>query len=258
MRSPLPPRDPQRGNSLVLALIVMSALATLGSLTVVSMQSSIQLSTNDRAQAIAMYAAESGAAVTMVALRNLFDPAPSPGWTAWSNYLSANNTPPYPPITPLVPSSGARPGNASNLFDRDQNAWYEIVLLNNRNDPSFGAGNGTNDTDGIVIIRSTGHGPQGSLAIVEWTVQRVGFWGSVQPGGTVVPPLPPVPPVWPPVAPNYWLFPPTFTDRTTPASPPSLTGGWGWVPTSPDFQGAGAPSFYNVGMVLLSWHIVSL
>src|SRR6476619_4321283 len=56
MTSPRPPRDRQRGNTLLLALIVMSALATLGSLTVVSMQSRIQLSTNDRAQAIAKYA----------------------------------------------------------------------------------------------------------------------------------------------------------------------------------------------------------
>ena len=262
MRPPRPPRDPERGNSLLLALIVMSALATLGSLTVVSMQSSIQMSTNDRAQTIAMYAAESGAAVTMVALRQIFNPAlPNPGWTAWSAYLTENNNPPYPDITPLVPSSGARPGDPKNLFDRDQNAWYEIQLLNNRDDPSFGTGTLTNDADGIVIIRATGHGPQGSLAIIEWTVQRVGFWGSVPPGGTVVlppPPVPPpVPPTLPPVAPNYWPFPPNFTDRSTPANPPSLTGGWdSWVPKSLDIHGAGPPSFYNVGMVLLGWRIV--
>jgi hypothetical protein len=241
MRSPLPPRDPQRGNSLLLALIVMSALATLGSLTVVSMQSSIQLSTNDRAQTIALYAAESGAAVTMVALRNLFSTAATPGWTAWSAYVTPRNLPPFPDITPLVPSSGAQPGNASNLFGRDQNAWYEIQLLNNRDDPSFGTGASTNETDSIVIIRSTGHGPQGSLAIVEWTVQRVGFWASA--AGTA------------PVAPSFLLFP---NPPGSAPNPPSLTGGWGWVPTSPDFHGAGTPSFYNVGMVLLGWHIVSL
>src|ERR1041384_3967480 len=240
MRPPRPPRDPQRGNSLLLALIVMSALATLGSLTVVSMQSSIQLSTNDRAQAIAMYAAAGGAAVTMVALRNLFSTAATPGWTAWSSYVTPRNLPPFPDITPLVPSSGAQPGNASNLLDRDQNAWSEIQLLNNRDDPSFGTGAGTNETDGIVIIRSTGHGPQGSLAIVEWTVQRVGFWASA--AGTA------------PAFPNYSLFPNPLGSAPY---PPSLTGGWGWVPSSTSILG-GSPSFYNVGMVLLGWHIVSL
>lgn len=273
MRPPRPRRDPERGNSLLLALIVMSALATLGSLTVVSMQSSIQMSTNDRAQTIALYAAESGAAVTMAALRNLFNPSPPPPntWTTWSTYVTPNNSAPFPPITPLVPSSGAVPGTPQNLFDRDQNAWYEIRLLNNRDDPSFGTGAGTNDTDGIVIIRSTGHGPQGSLAIVEWTVQRVGFWRSVVAGTLVAPPSasipsaqPLVPFPGPPVFPSYWLFPP-WTDITiTPPTstiphPPSLTGGWaGWVPQSVDFQGAGPPSFNNVGVVLLGCHIVSL
>jgi hypothetical protein len=252
MRSPLPRRDPQRGNSLVLALIVMSALATLGSLTVVSMQSSIQLSTNDRAQTIALYAAESGAAVTMAALRNLFDPAPPNGWTTWSTYLTSRNQPPFPDITPLVPSSGARPGNASNLFDRDQNAWYEILLLNNRDDPSFGTGTGTNDTDGIVIIRSTGHGPQGSLAIVEWTVQRVGFWAAI---GTTA--LAPPPPTTPPPSPGFLLYPPATLDPSHPLSIPPSFGWDGWVPSSTSILG-GSPSFYNVGMVLLGWHIVSL
>src|SRR5690349_10629873 len=127
MRSPLPPRDPQRGNSLLLALIVMSALATLGSLTVVSMQSSIQMSTNDRAQTIAMYAAESGAAVAMNFLRRTFDASGTPpygGATSWSTYCTANNQPPLMDMSTVIPSSDALPGDAGgrNLFDRDQNA----------------------------------------------------------------------------------------------------------------------------------------
>ena len=53
MTAPRQARDPQRGNSLLLALIVMSSLATLGSLTVVSVQSSLKASTNDRSQTVA-------------------------------------------------------------------------------------------------------------------------------------------------------------------------------------------------------------
>src|SRR5437762_1816408 len=78
------PRDRQRGNSLVLALIVMSALATLGSLTVVSVQSSLKTSTNDRSQTIALYAAESGAAYAMDFLRAKGD---------WTPYLTPANIP---------------------------------------------------------------------------------------------------------------------------------------------------------------------
>lgn len=236
MRSPLPPRDRQRGNSLVLALIVMSALATLGSLTVVSMQSSIQLSTNDRAQAIAMYAAESGTAVTMDFLRKNFDASGSPpfgGATSWSSYCTANNQLPLANMSAVIPSSDAMPGDPGhhNLFSVDQNAWFHIDILNNRSDDSYHNNSPNCDSDGILIIRSTGHGPQGSLAIIEAEVQRVGYWTSVPPPA--------------PLAPAFAL-PDGPTDPNQPHNPPSFP--WNWAPTATSTS----------GMVLRSWHIVSL
>lgn len=234
MRPPRPPRDPERGNSLLLALIVMSALATLGSLTVVSMQSSIQLSTNDRAHTIAMYAAESGAAVAMDFLRQNFDASGNPafgGSTSWSNYVVPNNTPPLVDMTAFIPSCDALPGTPNNLFDRDQNAWFHIDLLNNRDDPSFKVG-GANDTDGKIIIRSIGHGPQGALAIIDWEIQRVGFWASATP--------PPPVPVWPSF---------TLTTAIAPSFP------WdGWITTrwlNPPI----VTDFKQVSVVLLGWHV---
>jgi Tfp pilus assembly protein PilX len=186
MTTTRPLRDRQRGNSMLLALIVLSSLATLGSLTVVSVQSSLKTSTNDRTQTVAMYAAESGAAVAMDFLRNHFDPL-----TGWSAYVRPSNLPFPPPLAaPDLPSSGALPGTADNLFSADQNAWFSVTILNNRNDPQFAAG-GSNDGDGQVIIRSTGHGPQGSVAIIEWEVSRIGLQA---------PPAAPPPP-WPAIAP---------------------------------------------------------
>ena len=163
------PRDHQRGNSLLLALIVMSVLATLGSLTVISVQSSLKTSTNDRSEAIARYAAESGTAIAMDFLRNHFDPT-----KGWSAYVQPNNNPTkvVPLGKPDVPSSGALPGTLDNLFSIDQNAWYSVEILNNHSDPGFAAANGSNDTDGQIIIRSTGHGPQDSVAVIEWEVRR--------------------------------------------------------------------------------------
>lgn len=237
MRSPLPPRDPQRGNSLVLALIVLSALATLGSLTVVSMQSSIQLSTNDRAQAIAMYAAESGAAVTMDFLRKNFDASATPpfgGATTWSTYCTANNQPLLANMSTVIPSSDAMPADPGhhNLFSGDQNAWFHIDILNNRNDPTYPNNTPNCDSDGILVIRSTGHGPQGSLAIIEWEVQRVGYWTSSPPFPT-------------PLAPAFAL-PDGPADPDQRHNPPSFP--WDWAPTNTSTS----------GMVLLGWHIVSL
>ena len=85
MTSPRPRRDPERGNSLLLALIVMSSLATLGSLTVVSVQSSLKASTNDRSGSIATYAAESGGAMAIEFLRT--------NYVEVANYWSAYTHP---------------------------------------------------------------------------------------------------------------------------------------------------------------------
>lgn len=156
--TPPRPRRAQRGNSLLLAMIVMSALGTLGGLTVVSVQGVLKSSTNDRSQAIAMYAAESGAAVTMDFLR-------ANRAADWSQYL--NGAPPPSPPKPAFPSNAALPEATGNLISPDQNAWYSVVIHNNPDDVS---GNPNIDGDHRVVIQSTGHGPQGSLAIVEWEV----------------------------------------------------------------------------------------
>jgi len=180
MSPPLLPRDRERGNSLLLALIVLSSLATLGSLTVVSVQSSLKASTNDRSQTIAMYAAESGGAMAMEFLRNNFHPT-----LGWSAYVVPNGGP-FKLEPPNLLAGGAQQPSVDNPFSPDQNAWFEIVLFNNRGDDQYGFGSGSNDHDGQLIIRATGHGPQGSLAVIEWEVQRYS------------PPVPPTPPGPPP------------------------------------------------------------
>jgi hypothetical protein len=188
-------RDRQRGNSLLLALIVMSALATLGSLTVVSVQSGLKTSTNDRSQAIAMFAAESGVAITMDMLRQNFDVT-----TGWTAFVKTSNVNVVALGAPQLPSSGALPSDPiNNPFDLDQRAWYSVEIYNNRDDPGFAfVAPATVDQDGRVIIRATGHGPGGSLAIIEVDVQRVGLpampppaapqpaWGQPLPPGMVI------------------------------------------------------------------------
>jgi Tfp pilus assembly protein PilX len=240
MRPPRRRRDPQRGNSLLLALIVMSALATLGSLTVVSMQSSIQMATTNRAQEIALYAAESGAAVAMEFLRRNFNASTSSIATSWSTYCVANNAPPLVQMSTVIPSSDAPPTDrTNNLFSVDQQAWFHIDVLNNRDDPGFATNTGTCDTDGILILRSTGRGPQGSLAIVEWKVQRVGYWGHSPPAPT-----------------GFALH---GGDGSAPALPwYQTTPVWldNWAPLP--FATFAPPSFPAAGMVLLGWSIVSL
>jgi hypothetical protein len=184
------PRKREQGNTMVLSLIILSALGTLGTLTVISVQSSLKASTNDRAQAIALYAAESGAAYAMDYLRYHYDATPIPGpiggspWfrtVAWKAFLNTS-------LDAFLPTSPFGAGIVGS---------YETKILNNKDDypppalaptppPTaipYGPGpmpNGYldgNDYDGRVIIQVTGHGPQEATAIVEvevqWPIQQV-------------------------------------------------------------------------------------
>lgn len=203
-------RDPQRGNSMLLAMIVLSALGTLGSLTVVSVQGVLKASTNDRSQAIAMYAAESGAAAAMDALRRNYNPDPT---VLWSAFVQKGNGPlPLTPMpTSVLPSNGVLPGDPSNqnLFSTDLNAWFSVTILNNPDDPAFDANQANHDSDGQVIIQSTGHGPQGAIAIVEWEVRRL--------------PAPPPNPLPPDGLPRGAMTLSTTSPTTT---PPLILLGW--------------------------------
>jgi hypothetical protein len=149
---------------LLVALIALTGLVTLAGLTVLSVQGGIATSASDRFNAIAMYSAESGASAGMDYLRkNLvivgttrtFPPA----------FVSANNA--SPPQLPDIPGNNIAPGQPGNLFSSSQQAWYSVEILNNRGDAGYATGT---DTDGDLIIRATGHGPDGATAQVEWEI----------------------------------------------------------------------------------------
>lgn len=197
-------RKREAGNTMVLALIILTALGTLGTITVISVQSSLKASTNDRSQAIALYAAESGAAIAIDYLRNHFDgatadlPLNTPPWDrpkAWSAFVTQQNANPQS-IDAFEPTAGPTP--TAKPFDDDIVAWYTTKILNNKDDfppplmvtntdttpgapptlpvafPTVPPPNGYmdgKDYDGRVIVQVTGHGPQGSTAIVEVEVQ---------------------------------------------------------------------------------------
>lgn len=163
-------RNSQRGNALLLAMIVLTSLATLGSLTVVSVQGGIATSNNDRFHATAVYAAESGGAVAMDFLRKNVNLA-----TGWGAYVSPNN---QSPVKPGIPGNNAVFGSPGNLFSQDVRGSYSVEIYNNRTDPGFAAGT---DSDARVIIRSTGYGPDGAIAILEWEISATSITGLGRP-----------------------------------------------------------------------------
>ncbi len=154
-------RNGQRGNSLVLALVVMSALGVLSMLTVASVRTGIRTSGNDRFHAIALYAAESGGAAAIDHLRGIVDPT-----TGFTALLQANELNPVE-----IVGNNRLPGDPSNPFTEQLGAYYRVEISNNRGDSGFATGT---DTDKRVVIRATGYGPDGATAVIEWDIQAAG------------------------------------------------------------------------------------
>lgn len=165
-RARLPYRQrAQRGNAMIVSLIALTGLAALGGLTVSTVQGSNSATATDRFHAIALYAAESGGAAAMDFLRDSVNSS-----TRFTTLVTANNSEPKSPAAIL--GNGVQPGATGNTFSPSLRAWYSVQLLNNREDPGFAAGS---DEDAAIIIRATGYGPGGAVAILEWKIQATGM-----------------------------------------------------------------------------------
>lgn len=147
---------------MLIALIAIGGLITLGGMTVLSVQGGLTAVSHDRHRSASLYAAESGAAAAMVYLRAHVVASP----TYWGPYVNPRNVNPERPAE--IIGNGVLPDINGNIFSADMVAWYEVEILNNVDDTGYVAGD---DADGTVIIRSTGHGPNGATAQVEWQVQ---------------------------------------------------------------------------------------
>jgi hypothetical protein len=157
---PCGPRDTQRGAALALTLIAITALLGLGALTVLSVQTEISSGGQSRFGQAALYAAESGTMAGMDFLRT--NCSTQSLFAAW---VEPSNTNPQQPAD--IVGNNKQPGQDGNPFDPDLDLWYTVEILNNRNDAQYAAGG---DQDGIVILRSTGRGPDQTVAIVELEV----------------------------------------------------------------------------------------
>lgn len=161
-------RRGERGSVLVVVTISLVAMVALGSITILTVRSGLSSTTHDRFKAIALFAAEAGVAVGLNYLRQQHA-GPSQHWSA---LVTAENSPLVAP--PGFPGEGAKPGEVGNLFSPGMEAWYEVRILNNRDDGAYdsflnkyaGYASG-NDTDGHIILQVTGHGPNNAAALIE-------------------------------------------------------------------------------------------
>jgi hypothetical protein len=149
----------------MISMIVLTGLAALGNLTIVTVQGGTTAAAADRFHTIAMYAAESGGAAAMEFLRTNVNSG-----TRFTAYVVASNTNPKSPAE--ISGNNLASGATGNLFSPSLKASFSVQLLNNRDDPGFATGS---DEDAKLIIRSTGYGPNGASATLEWQIQAGGL-----------------------------------------------------------------------------------
>jgi hypothetical protein len=156
----------QRGSVLATSAVILAGLIGVAGLSVLSVQRSLGVSGQQRGHAQALHAAEAGVASAATFLRKHLALG-----SKWGAYVVASCSPTEKDagscsgVTPpdLI-GNGALPGSPENQFDPSAQAWYEVTLFNNANDPGFVTGI---DQDAIIIIRSTGHGPDGERVVLE-------------------------------------------------------------------------------------------
>lgn len=147
----------QRGSTIVIALIVLSALLMTGTIMILKVQRGSRASSQARFQSMALFAAESGVAASMEFLRTNVVPV-----TFFGAFVSPNNSAVQTPLG--IPGNTLPHLDPGNLFTGTNEMSYEVSLLNNIDDPGFAVGD---DTDGVITMRSIGRGPGTSMVVVE-------------------------------------------------------------------------------------------
>ena len=159
-------RDPQRGSVLATSAVILAGLIGVAGLSVISIQRSLGVSGQQRGHGQALHAAEAGIAAGSSFLRKHIAVGSN-----WSAYVLPACSPKEKDLgtcagvtPPDLLGNGLLPGDPDNPFGAGAEAWYEVTLFNNSLDPKFGLGK---DGDAIIIMRSTGHGPDGARVVLE-------------------------------------------------------------------------------------------
>jgi hypothetical protein len=167
--------DRERGSALIVVVVTLVALLSIGAVTILSVQAELTSTGQRRYDQQALYAAESGVAAGMEFLRTNCASV-----NAFSGLVNQNNVNPQHPAG--IVGNEVAPGGAGNPFGAETQAWYEVYILNNTNDPGF-ALVANNDQDATVILQVTGHGPNDTRAVLEVEVYNASCmadycWGS--------------------------------------------------------------------------------
>jgi hypothetical protein len=152
----------ERGSVILLTLLALVTLLGLGIATITTVRGDLRASGSDKFSRVALYSAESGVAAAMEYLRSNCSAT-----KLFSDFVEPSNHDPQQPVG--IMGNAAPPGAAGNPFLPELGGEYVVTLLNNPSDPGFSDGN---DTDGQLIVRAIGMGPDQSQTIVEVEIEN--------------------------------------------------------------------------------------
>jgi hypothetical protein len=171
----------EKGSVLVVSMVSLVGLLAVGSVAVLASQRTMRVASHERFQAGALLAAESGINASMDFLAQIEDPS-----VHWQGFVQTSNIDPTTgrQVGPqlLIPGNTLKPGESGSLFTTDSGLWFEATILNNPDDPGF-ADTPVGD-DGILVIRSVGHGPNGATVTLEAEVGGGNISGGTRPCAT--------------------------------------------------------------------------
>lgn len=163
-------RVAERGSVLATSAVILAGLIGVAGLSVISVQRSMGVSGQQRGHSQALHAAEAGIATAATFLRTHL--AQGSFWSAYTLPSCSTKEKDLGTCVGVAPpdliGNGALPGAPDNPFDPSADAWYEVTLFNNSLDPKFALGK---DGDQVLVIRSTGHGPDNARVVLEVEVQ---------------------------------------------------------------------------------------
>jgi len=155
-------RNREHGAALMVSLVTIVGLLAIGAVTLLAVQSEISSAGASRFEQTALYSSESGVAAAMEYLRSNCSTI-----TLFGDVVEPNNVNPQRPSS--IFGNDRQPGQPGNPFTIDSAAWYSVTILNNPGDSGMALGD---DTDGTVVLRSIGHGPNATQVTIEVTVQN--------------------------------------------------------------------------------------
>jgi Tfp pilus assembly protein PilX len=144
------PRRGEQGAALIVALIATVALLGIGMATMLAVRSDTSASASDRFQQIALYAAESGANAGIDFLRSNCET----NGNFYTQYLGTSPT--------GITGNGIAAGQSGNPFTGMASTYYQVTINNNTAET-----NAAVDSDGTVVLRSVGYGPNNTQVTLD-------------------------------------------------------------------------------------------